>query len=119
MKIESRMLIDKEDIQKIGEADKSVKGTDDYMRYRMEMSCKFFDEKKAKWTRWIHIGYDVPYRNNPEWANSGYIIRIRNGSVFIESLQYHEGDIKTVERYRVTDEVMELLDWECKKGERR
>lgn len=112
MKIESRILVRKEDIQKIREADSSVKGTDNYMQYRMEMSCKFFNEENAKWTRWNHIGYDVPYRNNPEWANSGYITRIRNGNVFIESLQYIEGGIKTVDRYRVTDEVMKLLDWE-------
>ena len=47
MKIESRMLIDKETMQKLINADSSVRGTDDYMRYRMEYSFKFFDDEKV------------------------------------------------------------------------
>ena len=121
MKIESRMLIDKETMQKLINADSSVRGTDDYMRYRMEYSFKFFDDEKKIWTKWFHGGFGIPARYNPAWANSGYIIRVRNGNIFIESLQYREGGTNTltVERYRVTDEVIKLLGWECKKGERK
>lgn len=112
MKIESRMLISQEAMRKLLDADESAKGTDDYMKYRMEWSCKFYHEDKGKWTKWLHSGYSCPIRVNPESANSGHIIRIRNGNVFMESFPYFIEGTKIVERYRVTDEVMKLLDWE-------
>ncbi len=111
MKIESRMLISKETMQKLSDANESVRGTDNYMKYRMEWSCKFFHKDKEEWTKWLHQGYGCPFRIDTNSANSGYIIRIRNGNVFMESFPYFIEGMKIVERYRVTAEVMKLLGW--------
>lgn len=112
MKIENRMLISKEDIQKIKDANESVKGTLDYTKYLMEEEYRYYNEEKEKWGRWKYIAWSYPIRYNPGWANSGYYIEIYRGHVFIKSLAYTEFGRKCVDRYRVTDRIMELLDWQ-------
>lgn len=84
-------IITAEQIKMIGEADRSVAGTNDYVKYQME--C-YFKGNNNKWKFQMHtipmVNHDCP-------------VKTVRGAMYIME--------RPDTRYLMTDEVLELLGW--------
>ena len=80
----------KEMLGKLMEANNSMKGTNNYTKYHME------NEAKSENGRWFFIGHSIPYQTG--------IIKSFKESTYIIT---ESSSCKA--RYRVTDEVKNLL----------
>lgn len=88
--------ITQEMIDKIIDANESVRGTSNYTKYLMEMSCKVDNH-------WVFCGYGIPYRINVSY----YIKTIKDNSYI-----YVVNKDNSLERYKLTNEIINLLDIE-------
>lgn len=81
-------------IQKIYDLDKSVRGTSDYTRYRMEMYTKICGE-------WVFIGFHVPITTlDGELKNRGGTFYLYSGR----------------DRYKVNESVLDFILKEVQHG---
>lgn len=95
-------IITAEEIEKIRQANESMKGTDKYNKYHMCHSSKRTIDDK--WGKWTYLGWDIPYRSIP------YFIKTIKDTTYIMSEKYNDFGESCIERYEVTDSVKELLN---------
>ena len=92
-----KRIIEKADIQRLSEANESVKGTNDYYKYQMMVEYK--RKENGKWSRWKFIGWSFPVCSDMKVKKVGrkvYLI-IENNS---------DG---TITRYTLTESCNEIL----------
>lgn len=89
----------RDDLDKLREAHRAVKGTGNYSRYLMENDAQMTTDSGRKY--WTFIGWFLPYSLDEA------IIKKYGDNVYIISIDCYDGSL---ERYRVTEEVNELLN---------
>lgn len=96
--------VTKADLERLVEANDSVKGTHAFRKYQMMMECKY-RTASDKWSAWKFLGWNVPTPADmkvKKVGNNVYLIR----ETYID---YEE----TVTRYTLTEacnEVLKVLD---------
>ena len=91
------------ELNKIKEANESVKGTLEYTKYHMWCTSK--SKRNNKWTAWNFLGRSIPKRTK-------YYIKMVKDKMYLISDEYKIFDSIYVERYEVTDEIKKLLEIE-------
>ena len=82
-------------LNKLTEANDSVKGTNEYYKFHMPCSKKFDDDR-----RWKHIAWTIPH-------TTGKIKTFKDSTYIMTEHRTCWGNY--LERYEVTDAVKELL----------
>lgn len=91
-----KIIFSPEMLAKLEQANNSVVGTDNYQRYHME---NYIQLNKPKGASWHFVGCGIPH-------NVG-TIKFTTFGTFLYTHQYGAN-----ERYRVTDDVYDLLELE-------
>ena len=97
-----RKMVTNEQIQKIVDANETVCGTVNYMKY--SMCCEYkYKETDNKWSAWKYVAWTIPYGTG-KFVN--YYFKTVRGKLYIMAENTYNNEI---ERYEVTPVVKELL----------
>lgn len=91
-----------EELQKLWAANEAVKGTSEYLKYKMMHEWKRPHEN-GKWSNWLYCGWDIAYS-----LNDGAIVKKVKDTVYLMSKAPSNLD-GSIDRWTVTEEVNELL----------
>lgn len=97
-------FVSMEQIDKIKQANETVKGTLEYGKYTMQYEYKYKNKNDESFCNWKFVGYGIPIKNMIY-----HLKKIKN-NLYIISEEYEDsfGNL-TVDRWLVTDTVKYLL----------
>lgn len=93
-----------ETINKIYLANQAQRGTQEWYIYSMTLEYKYMTDR-GNWSNWKYVGHGIP---TPGKIN--YYLKTVKGITYIYSEGYYDGVYYIVDRYTLTERIMEMIE---------
>lgn len=98
-----KMIVEKADLQRLIDANESVKGTRDYRKYYMPYYFKYKNGKDGEWSKWYYMGYYVPR------AEYDMEVKKVGETIYLMGKEYMDCGSPTIKRFELTEESNKIL----------